>query len=96
LTAVAIWNSVYWATVEALFMKLGTILALATGASLLLSGSAFEAEAAKKTRRDQMTEAQKTALRKRAREWCTKNIKGLRSLERVEIKSTGRVVCWYR
>lgn len=77
-------------------MKLFTAFALAAGFSLVVGLGIDTAEAAKKSRRDQMTEAQKTALRKRAREWCIKNIKGLRSLERVEIKSTGKVVCWYR
>jgi hypothetical protein len=55
------------------------------------------AKAAKKDKRSQMSEKQKLDLRHRAREYCNKTYaKGGAFVERVEIQSTGKVVCWIR
>ncbi len=56
-----------------------------------LAGVAF----AKK--RDAMSEKEKKDIRKRAREYCNKTYaKGGAFVERVEIQSTGKVICWIR
>jgi hypothetical protein len=56
-----------------------------------LAGVAF----AKK--RDAMSEKEKKALRKNAREYCNKKYaKGGAFVERIEIQSTGKVICWIR
>jgi hypothetical protein len=53
--------------------------------------------AAKKDKRSMMSEEQKKNLRKRAREYCNKTYaKGGAFIERIEIQSTGKVICWIR
>jgi hypothetical protein len=64
-------------------------LGLATGSD--------EGFAAKKNKRDSMSEAQKKKLRKNARDYCLKTYaKGTATLERVEIQQSGKVICWIR
>jgi hypothetical protein len=73
------------------FLSLAVAATLSFAFSMPLVGEA----AAKK--RSEMTEKEKKELRKRAREYCLKAYaKGTSELERVEIKSTGKVVCWIR
>jgi hypothetical protein len=58
---------------------------------------ATAANKAKQTVRDRMTAEQKKELRRRAREWCTKKyIHGTAYIDRVQIQSDGRVICYYR
>jgi hypothetical protein len=65
-------------------------------AAVVLASVAVPSEAAK-DKRSTMSEAQKKQLRARAREYCMKNfVKGLKELDRVEIQSTGKVICWIR
>jgi hypothetical protein len=53
--------------------------------------------AAKKDKRSTMSEKQKKDLRVRAREYCNKTYaKGGAFVERIEIQSTGKVICWIR
>lgn len=53
--------------------------------------------AAKKDKRSMMSEKQKKDLRVRAREYCNKTYaKGGAFVERIEIQSTGKVMCWIR
>jgi hypothetical protein len=66
------------------------------GVTLVLTAAPTISEAAK-DKRSMMSEAQKKQLRARAREYCMKNyVKGLKELDRVEIRSDGKVVCWIR
>ncbi len=64
----------------------------------LLAACAVSAEAAKKSARDRLSEAQKKEIRKRAYEWCRKTyLKGGGGhIMRVEIMNDGRVRCWYK
>lgn len=53
--------------------------------------------AAKKDKRSSMSDKQKKDLRVRAREYCNKTYaKGGAFIERIEIQSTGKVICWIR
>ena len=53
--------------------------------------------AATKDKRSTMSEKQKKDLRVRAREYCNKTYaKGGAFVERIEIQSTGKVICWIR
>jgi hypothetical protein len=55
------------------------------------------AVAAKKSTdwRDNLTEEQKTKIRRAAREHCKKKFGGVTSIIRVELISGGRYRCWY-
>lgn len=66
-------------------------------ASLAFSIIPKFAFAAKKDKRSMMSEKQKKDLRVRAREYCNKTYaKGGAFIERIEIQSTGKVICWIR
>lgn len=66
-------------------------------AALTLSFIPEMSFAAKKDKRSQMSEKQKKDLRVRAREYCNKTYaKGGAFVERIEIQSTGKVICWIR
>lgn len=68
---------------------------LATALTVAFAGPLTGVAIAKK--RDAMSENEKKALRKKAREYCNKTYaKGGAFVERVEIQSTGKVVCWIR
>lgn len=76
-------------------MKKGINLILATIAALSVALPLAADANAKK--RDAMSEKEKKTLRQRARDYCTKTyVKGTSELERIEIKSDGKVVCWIR
>jgi hypothetical protein len=82
---------------EVVKMKKTLTTAFATALALGLVISPMESFAAKKSKRDSMSEGQKKDLRKRAREYCQKKYaNGTAYLERVEIKSNGQVICWIR
>jgi hypothetical protein len=71
---------------------------LFTSICLIFAASAIgvPAEAAK-DKRSTLSEAQKKKMRADARAYCMKNyVKGLKELDRVEIQSTGKVICWIR
>jgi hypothetical protein len=73
------------------FLNVAVAATLSIAFALPLAG-----EAVAKTR-SQMSEAEKKDLRKRAREYCLKAYaKGNTTLERVEIKASGKVICWLR
>ena len=66
-------------------------------AALILSFIPEMSFAAKKDKRSTMSEKQKKDLRVRAREYCNKTYaKGGAFVERIEIQSTGKVICWIR
>lgn len=66
-------------------------------AALVLSIMPELSLAAKKDKRSTMSEKQKKDLRVRAREYCNKTYaKGGAFIERIEIQSTGKVICWIR
>jgi hypothetical protein len=47
--------------------------------------------------RDRMSDAQKKELRRRAMDWCKKKFRdGANSIERVQIQSNGKVICYIR
>lgn len=73
------------------------VITLAIASALAVTFTAPLALDASAKKRADMTEKEKKELRKRAREYCLKAYaKGTSELERVEIKSTGKVICWIR
>jgi hypothetical protein len=80
--------------------ELKSIFAVAACAAFAMTATtqvSFAAKAVKKDKRSMMSEDQKTNLRKRAREYCNKTYaKGGAFVERIEIQSTGKVICWIR
>jgi hypothetical protein len=73
------------------------IVVTALCAALALSIIPEMSLAAKKDKRSMMSEKQKKDLRVRAREYCNKTYaKGGAFVERIEIQSTGKVICWIR
>lgn len=74
-------------------MKKLMIAALAMTLTACFAGpiTVTPAEAAKK-----LTKEQRKKRYKEAMAWCRKKIGGGSSIEHMEIKSDGRVICWYR
>jgi uncharacterized protein (DUF2147 family) len=66
-------------------------LALLVVVSFAAPMASTPVEAAKK-----LTKAQRKDLHKRALDWCRKRIGGGASVEHIDIKSDGKVVCYYR
>jgi hypothetical protein len=72
-------------------------LVLTVACTAFVMAGVFSSVSAAKDKRSQMSEAQKKQLRAQARAYCMKNyVKGLKELDRVEIQSTGKVICWIR
>ena len=69
----------------------------ATFAVTALPDMSFAAAKVKKDRRSAMTDAQKTELRRRGREWCLKNYaKGNGEILSIDILTDGSIRCWFR
>jgi hypothetical protein len=76
--------------------SLTVALAAVVATSFMVADVSFAASK-KKNVRDSMSAAQKKELRRKAREWCEKKIRnGSDYIDRIEIKSDGRVICYYR
>jgi hypothetical protein len=72
------------------------IIATVVAANFLVADISFAASK-KKNVRDSMSAEQKKEVRRKARDWCAKKIRNGNSyVDRIEIKSDGRVICWYR
>ena len=81
----------------ATFKKILTATFCAALSFSITAELSFAAKVQKKDKRSMMSEKQKKDLRVRAREYCNKTYaKGGAFVERIEIQSTGKVICWIR